>query len=69
MSATMYYLTSPATDSLESLMDDAEHRARDRGCECARPTFRHFIEETVVHCFVEHTAPWCPLAPEEVKRG
>ena len=57
---TLYYLTPPTTDSFESLARDAERRARERGCECPRPGFRHFVGAHQVTTFVTH-GDACPL--------
>lgn len=62
--ATWYYLTAPATDSFENLASDAERRAHERGCECPRPDFRHFVGAHQVTCVVDHTSPACPLRGE-----
>jgi hypothetical protein len=58
---TMYYVNGPQT--IERLSEDAERRARERGCECARPTFRHFPMAGGWKVYVEHTSAWCPLRP------
>jgi hypothetical protein len=63
MTTTLYMLSSPATDSYENLAADAERRARERGCECPRPVFGHFLDLEAAFCttVVQHTAPGCPL--------
>lgn len=58
---TLYMLTSPATDSWENLEVDAERRARERGCQCIRATFRHYLNGYICTTVVDHAA-WCPLS-------
>ncbi len=58
---TLYMLSPPATDSWDSMVEDAERRARERGCVCVRPTFLHFLSGDVCTTVVNHAA-WCPLS-------
>ena len=44
MTARLYHLASPATDSFENPAPDAGRRARERGCECLLPVFAHFFD-------------------------
>jgi len=65
---TLYMIDAEVMSSRTELEADAERRAHERGCECIRPTFRHYMpapsSSTTYVCIVDHFA-YCPLAPIE----